>query len=89
MGTGAYRWRSKRRNSPKALAKRRNSPKALAKRREQAVVILAHRTGTKASDIERELTERKVTPSDWATEHGLDPLTLKPRQDPFPFGPQQ
>ncbi len=33
-------------------------------------------TGTPADEIEREILQRRITPGDWAREHGLDPLTF-------------
>jgi hypothetical protein len=39
---------------------------------------LAAATGVSAADIEREIRRRRITPGDWAAEHGLDRLTFDP-----------
>lgn len=38
---------------------------------------LSVETGIPVDDIEREILHRRITPGDWAREHGLDPLTLR------------
>jgi hypothetical protein len=37
---------------------------------------LSVHTGIPAAQIEQEILRRRITPGDWAREHGLDPLTF-------------
>jgi hypothetical protein len=41
---------------------------------------LAAATGLKDTEIAAEIVSRNITPSDWAAEHGLDPITFRPQQ---------
>ena len=41
---------------------------------------LADATGLNATEIAAEIVTRRITPDDWAREHGLDPTTLRPQQ---------
>lgn len=43
---------------------------------------LAAATGLDAASIEAETRVRYMTPGDWACEHGLDPITFRPRGAP-------
>jgi len=42
-------------------------------------IQLAEATGFPAAAIAREIVSRRMTPGDWAMEHGLDPLTFRER----------
>lgn len=41
---------------------------------------LSRVTGIPSEQIEREIVQRRITPGDWAREHGLDPLTFRTHQ---------
>ena len=41
---------------------------------------LADATGLPAETIAAEIINRRITPGEWAVEHGLDPITFQPVQ---------
>lgn len=43
----------------------------------QHSVTLSRQTGIASAQIEREMIERKLTPGEWAREHGLHPITFE------------
>lgn len=45
---------------------------------DDAAADLADATGLDYHDVRREIIRRKITPGEWALEHGLHPTTFRP-----------
>lgn len=75
MIVGGVRWRRDRRI---ARGESIEAVEADQQHREE-LSALSYWTGVKTTRIERELSERGITPAQWADEHDIDPTTWRPR----------